>query len=60
MEGYAKFFRKQVFTPKVVQEAVKITHTQSKKVGRYIIVGDSTAHIRVSYCRNMDLISPTS
>ena len=37
MEGYAEIFRKQVFTPdvdnKVVQEAVKITHTQSKKVG---------------------------
>ncbi|KAM6498827.1 exo84 subunit/exocyst complex component [Amanita muscaria] len=36
LETYAEVFRKQVFTPdvdqKVVQEAVKITHAQSKKL----------------------------
>jgi hypothetical protein len=36
IEGYADMFRKQVYSsdvdPKVVEEALRITHTQSKKV----------------------------
>jgi len=38
IEAFAEIFRKQVFTPavdpKVVEEAIRVTHPQSKKVGR--------------------------
>jgi predicted RNA polymerase sigma factor len=37
LEEYAEIFRKQVYSkdmdPKVVQAAIHITHTQSRKVG---------------------------
>jgi len=64
IEDFAEIFRKQVFTldadPKLIEEALRLTHTQSRKVGFYLhsLWGEHTAIILPpSSCKNMVSIS---